>query len=179
MVDDDTVVSGSELAGLLGVGDRRIQQLAAEGVLERAAHGKYKLGASIRGFIGAIEGRADTDDLRSVRIALMDAQRRRIEGELRDKQANAGQLEAQSGLIAWLGQASLDGYRRIAGDVYAVLVGRQFAAAREVALEVEQWGVAERERLESRLTALEAAARREQTRITDYDTAERLSTGHA
>ncbi|QTX33220.1 hypothetical protein KAR29_04820 [Aminithiophilus ramosus] len=52
-------VSGTELAALLGLTDRRIRQLAREGIFPKEGRGRYVLGPSVRGYaryLGACEG---------------------------------------------------------------------------------------------------------------------------
>ena len=52
-VDDmnEFTVSSKVLSRMLGIGDRRIRQLAEEGIVVKAAHGRYKLQDSIHNYI--------------------------------------------------------------------------------------------------------------------------------
>lgn len=60
----EKLVSTKELAELLGLSARRIQQLAEDGVLVRAAKGKYKAVDSIQGYIRSLQEReAGTDEV--------------------------------------------------------------------------------------------------------------------
>lgn len=49
-------VSVQELAELLGLSPRRVQQLVADGVIPKAAHGSYDLGRSIRAYLKHLKG---------------------------------------------------------------------------------------------------------------------------
>lgn len=48
---DSVVVSGGILGDLIGVTERRIRQLAEEGVLSRVSKGRYALHGSVKGYI--------------------------------------------------------------------------------------------------------------------------------
>ena len=69
-------VSGPELAELLGVTPRRIQQLEAEGRVERVGRGRYALATSVRGVVAqlsaAAAGRGEAS-LASARARLAEA----------------------------------------------------------------------------------------------------------
>lgn len=48
---DNVVVAGSYLANIFGITDRRVRQLAEEGVITRVKKGRYDLVESIKGYI--------------------------------------------------------------------------------------------------------------------------------
>ena len=50
-------VSTSALARLLGIGDRRVQQLEREGVLEKGGRGRWPLVRSVKAYIASLEAR--------------------------------------------------------------------------------------------------------------------------
>jgi hypothetical protein len=99
VIDDQSTVTASELGVLLGLTDRRIRQLASDGLVAKADRGQYKLGESIRNIIAATEGKAEPDDLRRARLELMQAQTRRIGQDIALREAQAGDLDWQDGLV--------------------------------------------------------------------------------
>ena len=48
---DSTTVSAAVLGDMFGVSDRRIRQMAEEGIVARAAKGRYKLVDSIKNYL--------------------------------------------------------------------------------------------------------------------------------
>ena len=58
----EVTLSGEELATILNLTDRRIRQLATEGVIERAVeHGQYLLHPSVSRYVTALESRRDPE----------------------------------------------------------------------------------------------------------------------
>ncbi|WFR55369.1 hypothetical protein QA584_17360 [Anaerocolumna sp. AGMB13025] len=55
-------VSASVLSDIIGVGDRRIRQLADEGILVRAAKGRYNLNSSVKNYILTLRIAADNGE---------------------------------------------------------------------------------------------------------------------
>ncbi|MEG0371241.1 MAG: hypothetical protein RR645_03000 [Clostridium sp.] len=62
---DNVVVAGSYLANLFGITDRRVRQLAEEGVIVRVKKGRYDLVESIKGYIVFIKTNQDIKDSKS------------------------------------------------------------------------------------------------------------------
>jgi hypothetical protein len=98
-MDDTTTVTAGELGTLLGLTDRRIRQLAAEGIIVKASRNQYALGASLRNMLTAVEGKAEPDDLRLARLELMRSQKRRIDQDIAEKESTGADLAWQSGLV--------------------------------------------------------------------------------
>jgi len=71
-------VTAGQLAAVMGLHVRRIQQLVKEGIVKRKRHGKYDLGESCRAYIEFIEDR----DIGQSRKRLIDAQADMAEIEL-------------------------------------------------------------------------------------------------
>jgi len=54
-VEFPEIVNGATLAHLLGVTEKRVQQLVIEGAIDRAGKGKYETVACIRGYIATLK----------------------------------------------------------------------------------------------------------------------------
>lgn len=93
MADDlgGQVVTGAQLGELFGLTDRRIRQLAEEG-LPRDGHGQYPLAASVRWYVERLK-RSSTE--------MDDARRRKI---LADAQIKETQLAEKAGALAPVGE---------------------------------------------------------------------------
>lgn len=59
---DGVTVSASVLGDLIGVTDRRVRQLAEEGVLVRATNGRYILAESIKSYITTLKVQSDINN---------------------------------------------------------------------------------------------------------------------
>lgn len=82
----DLELETSEMAALLDLTPRRIQQLAAEGVLVRTRRGYYGLLDSIRGYVAWLTGEQEggpKDQERAARARKMEA-----EAELKERQVS-------------------------------------------------------------------------------------------
>ncbi|OYR09199.1 hypothetical protein CEV33_2928 [Brucella grignonensis] len=78
-------LSGEELATILNLTDRRIRQLAAEGVIERAVeHGRYLLHPSVSRYVTALESRRDPElqELNRTRAKMAKVDLAKREGSL-------------------------------------------------------------------------------------------------
>ena len=91
-------VSAGVLANLFGVTDRRVRQIAEEGILERAAKGRYKLADSLKNYIltlklsaqetemGNPDGEVDIDEEKAlherVKRRISELKLRTMKGEL-------------------------------------------------------------------------------------------------
>lgn len=80
----------STLAKLFNLTERRVQQLAKEGVIPKAARGKYDLVGSVRGYVKYLQERAvgrsdaeyaDSNDIKQERKRLIKAQADKTESE--------------------------------------------------------------------------------------------------
>jgi biotin operon repressor len=49
-ISDDAIVSGPEIAKLLGITPTTVSKLGGDGVLVRCGRGQYRLGPSVRGY---------------------------------------------------------------------------------------------------------------------------------
>lgn len=76
------------IAKLLDVSERRIQQLASDGIIPKSNAGQYELVPTVRGYIGYLrrnltnENKTDTIDIRSERGRLVKAQADKTELEV-------------------------------------------------------------------------------------------------
>ena len=61
-ITDQTTVTISELAVILGLTSRRIRQLAEEGVLHTAAKNAYPLAESVQAYLRFLSARMPEDD---------------------------------------------------------------------------------------------------------------------
>ena len=82
-----------QLAGILGLTPRSIQNLEKQGIAVRVAHGKYDLGASVRSYITILEGEAAAEDsdfeiqrtrVYRARAEILEAQSQAMRGELHE-----------------------------------------------------------------------------------------------
>ncbi len=93
--DDETmseVVSVAELADILMLSERRIHQLAKEGVIQRVIRGRYLLGRSVQGYVLYLRekvegtGTGSSLDVARERARLLKAQADRAEAENRQRE---------------------------------------------------------------------------------------------
>lgn len=85
------IVSTKEICEILGLSDRRIQQLAKEDILVRVSHGKYDLPGSIQNYINYIKEQSKTgEELNKVEeeTLLVRVRRQKAEIELDIMQGN-------------------------------------------------------------------------------------------
>lgn len=78
-------VSAQELAGLLGVTDRTVRNLAAAGTITRAPTGKYPLAASIRAIIAEAKKSMPVNNLSRENEAIAAGKRRLIEIQVAER----------------------------------------------------------------------------------------------
>ena len=83
--------SGKSLADILGLTERRIQQLAADGAIKRLGRGKYDLIPSIRGYIEFLKelAKADERKLTKENVKIKEMKREEMQGVL----VNAEELD--------------------------------------------------------------------------------------
>ncbi len=113
---DELEVSARQLAEMIGVSDRRVRQLAEQGVVSRAAKtGRYKLAESIRGFVAETKT-ASHDEAAQL---LIEARRQKLDREKLKSRIKDGELvpietfntfSRAMTLAAEKGAASLDRY---------------------------------------------------------------------
>lgn len=77
----------AEIAQILGIGVRRLQQLTKEGIIPKIAHGKYEIAEVVPSYLEwkttqCEEGDEEALDLRKERTLLIRVQRRKAEVEL-------------------------------------------------------------------------------------------------
>jgi len=81
-ISDDAIVSGPELAKLLGITPTTVSKLGGDGVLVRCARGRYRLGQSIRGYCeshrAASSDRASPSSIARAKLLEVQAQRARF-----------------------------------------------------------------------------------------------------
>jgi phage terminase Nu1 subunit (DNA packaging protein) len=83
---EQIVVTASVLCDLIGISDRRVRQLAQEGVLIRVAKGRYSLAKSIKGYITNLKVtqtmNQDKKDASPVDLDIEKAKHERIKRQL-------------------------------------------------------------------------------------------------
>jgi phage terminase Nu1 subunit (DNA packaging protein) len=135
--DKVSTVPSATLAALFSVTDRRIRQLADDGVIPRAARGRYPLAASIRGYVkflgrsGGDGSPAPATSFSAARTRLTIARAELVEMERAEKAATlipSDQVEA-----AWI-------------KITSIIRTRLLAIPTKVALRLASKGAAEIER---------------------------------
>jgi hypothetical protein len=168
-------VSARQLGTVLDLTDRRIRQLAEEGVFTRNGRGQYPLIDCVQAYIATVADGTETDDLRQERISLMKAQRRRIELDNDDREATEHDLDFQLSVVGVLVCYWQLEHRCIAGWLHDELNKRGYREdARIVAGTVENWLISLRAKIESDLNKAVDAARSKKIVIKDMATLSRL-----
>ena len=103
-VNKESTATTSELAGIMGLSPRRLQQLVADGVLEQIEEGRFLLGESVQRYITFIKGNGRSEEEKK-----LDLEKKRA--EVKTKKARARREE--------LATAELDGKMYRAEDVEA------------------------------------------------------------
>lgn len=169
-------VTATEMGDVLGLTDRRVRQLAEEGVFDRVERGKYPLAASVQAYIAAQE-RDESDELRQERIALMKAQRRRIELDNAAREATVGEFDFQDSVISVLASYWTMTTRRISTALHEELNRRGLSAqAVEIAGTVHQWIIGARMEIEDELKRASAEGRKRGLGLSSFDTLQELIT---
>ncbi|WP_274626563.1 hypothetical protein [Arvimicrobium flavum] len=81
-------MSTAQLAGLLGVTERRVNQLATEGITVRSSPGKYDAAASVQNYIAHVSARAEAKSAATT----LETERARLAKEQADGQALKNQI---------------------------------------------------------------------------------------
>ena len=89
-ITDETVVGATELATVLGITARRVQQLAQDGTFHAVSRGKYSLSGCVRKYI-ALQAKPKTD------ADTANAERRKVvsEADLKEAKAKMAKLQAE------------------------------------------------------------------------------------
>ena len=167
--------TASEIGDVLDLTDRRVRQLAEEGVFPRASRGQYPLRECVLAYVAAQATTGDVE-LRSEKIALLKAQRRRIELDNSNREGTTAGFDYQDALVEvfalhWHLQA-----RNVANWLHSELSLKPETSgrAREIAGKVANWLIALRSDLETQIKAAAAEARRRGVLIASYDDFKRL-----
>lgn len=170
--------TAKEIGDVLDITDRRVRQLAEEGVFERETRGKYRLRDCVLAYIASIET-DESDELRRERIALMKAQRRRIELDNSVREGAETDLSFQDTIIAAVSIWWFLHIRPIATWLFEDLRRRGVKDDTIIAGEVQGWLIALRAEGEENLKAAAAKARRQGVIIGGYDDLARLIGGES
>lgn len=88
-ISNETTVSPSELAAVLGVTGRRIHQLVEDGILSRAARGRFNLADSVQRYAAFRTDHATDDESLS-----LDRAKRTAEAQLKASKATVAKIQA-------------------------------------------------------------------------------------
>ncbi|RUU11031.1 hypothetical protein EOD23_11585 [Mesorhizobium sp. USDA-HM6] len=168
-------VSARQLGTVLDLTDRRIRQLAEEGVFPRIDRGQYLLIDCVQAYIATVAAGTETDDLRQERIQLMRAQRRRIELDNLVREGTEADLDFQDAIIGSVAMWWLLQIRPIATWLFEELRRRGVKDERVIAGKVENWIIALRHEGEELMKAAAAKARQQGIIITGFDDLARLT----
>ena len=156
----DQTVTGPQLGEILNITARRVRQLAEEDVFERVARGRYSLPKSVQAYIAALDARGDSGELRKERVALMQAQRQRIELHNRRQEGAARDVDGQEAAVSVFATHLLLRLRPLGDWLFQELQGRGHSDAREVAGIALNWIIGARAEIETEVKAALAEARR-------------------
>lgn len=104
-ITDDTTVSTTELARVLGLSARRVQQMAQDGTVPPATRGRFRLNDSVQRYIAFVTGNQLSEEEKKTEKA-----RRMAEVQIKAAKAAVAKLEA----------SELQGKMHRAEDVQAV-----------------------------------------------------------
>lgn len=88
-ITDDTTVSTTELAMILGLSVRRVQQMAQDGTIPTASRGKFRLADSVKRYINFITGNQMSEDEQKI-----ERSRKMAEAHIKAAKATVAKLEA-------------------------------------------------------------------------------------
>lgn len=169
-------VTASELGDVLDLTDRRIRQLAEEGVFQRESRGRYPLAASVQAYIAAQEN-DESDELRRERISLMKAQRRRLELDNEFRESTVDEIAWQEAVIAVLVSYWQTQELVVSSWLHDDLITRGITKdARIVAGTVHNWMIGLRARIEEDLMRAAQEARRQSITLKTYNDLTRMLT---
>lgn len=96
---ENQTVTVDELANMLNLTPRRVQQLANEGALLRGEHGRYLLSESVRCYISSLEARRDPviQELNAKKGRLLDMELAKRDGRLIDLEEATHTVEELTG----------------------------------------------------------------------------------
>lgn len=86
-VNKDSIATTSELAGIMGLTPRRLQQLVKEGLLETVEEGRFLLGESVQRYITYLKGGEKSDEERK-----LDLEKKRAEVQMKKARARREEL---------------------------------------------------------------------------------------
>lgn len=89
-ITDTTIGTTAELASLIGVSTRRVQQLTAEGILPQVNKGHYLLAASVQAYLSHKMGETLSPEELSI-----ERRRREADTVLKESKAKIARLEAE------------------------------------------------------------------------------------
>ena len=165
----DQTVTGPQLGEILNITARRVRQLAEEGIFERVGRGRYSLVASIQAYIATIEARADGEDLRAERIALLRAQTRRVQLDNARKETTDRDVDEQEAAVSTFARHLLLRLRPLGDWLFQELQDRGHTDAREVAGTAVNWIIGDRAEIEAEVLTALAEARRRGVMISSND----------
>lgn len=87
MIDKNTIYNAKTIAPMLDMSERRLQQLAKEGIIPKASHGKYVYFDVVHAYVKYLRSldpdeNTETLDLRTEKTRLLTAQADKVEIEL-------------------------------------------------------------------------------------------------
>ncbi|PBB77903.1 hypothetical protein CK218_27765 [Mesorhizobium sp. WSM3879] len=147
------------MGDVLDLTDRRVRQLVEEGVFRRDGRNQYPLRDSVLAYLSAA-AKDDDDELRTEKIALIRAQRRRIELENATREATAGEIAYQDAVVAVLCCWWHLHIKPIATWLHDDLRARNVADAKVIAGNLQNWLISLRAEGEELLLAAADKARR-------------------
>ncbi|MCT8999221.1 hypothetical protein [Chelativorans intermedius] len=93
LADLDALVSAKHMAAILGLTTARLRQLEKDGVIHKAARGKYRLGETITDYLGFLKRRAAGSAADAAGAALANAKAREINLRVARREAHLIDIE--------------------------------------------------------------------------------------
>jgi len=87
-LDKNQIWKVNDIAEILNVSDRWIQKLSKEGVIPKPVKGEYELGATVKAYVGFLQGKVSGDEVAQVRKAVEDEKLRKIRLENDAREGN-------------------------------------------------------------------------------------------
>jgi len=92
-INKNQTVTTSELAGIIGLTPRRLQQLVADGVLEQEERGLFLLGESVQRYITLVKGEGKSEEERKIDLERKKAEARIKKARARREELSTAELE--------------------------------------------------------------------------------------
>lgn len=119
-INKESIATTSEMAGIMGLTPRRLQQLVADGVLDQVETGRFQIGETVQRYITFIKGNGKSEEEKKLDLEMKKAEVKVKKARARREELKTAELDGKMYRVEDVSEWCMDLVYAVKGAVMAL-----------------------------------------------------------